>query len=73
MVQGRWDTSIISCRFAALLLLQSPGQTPFELFQINSDWLAGRLSRFETPFELFQINSDWLAGRLSRFGSSSTL
>jgi len=45
MVQDCWDTSIISSRFAAQLLLQSPGQTPFELFQIDSNWLAAKISR----------------------------
>jgi len=31
---------------SSLQLVQSPGQTPFELFQINSDSLAAMLGRF---------------------------
>jgi len=37
MLQERWNTSIISSRFAALLHLQCPGQTPFKRLQINTD------------------------------------
>jgi len=36
----------ICCSTPPLPLSPPPGMTPFELFQINSHWLAGRLNRF---------------------------